>query len=193
MFKTVDVIVRMLPLYMPSEFMDNEQYFNILLRNMTPETMQYILYNIKVQNYSLIDKIFLNILRKSVEQPLVMQMNLWKIIHVHNLKNFNLKQDIGRWIAFITSDFKPDSKINIFWTESITLLDSYYKELQKSKKVKELCESVVALFESQNTSHSYIMMLSHAIDFLPTAIIKKILIEINKQIQSGNNFDLLML
>ena len=98
----------------------------------------------------------------------------------------NLQQDIGKCIAFILSDFKSDSKISIFCSETTTLLGNYYKELQKNKNVDEIRDSVVALFESSNSSQPYIIMLSHVIDFLATPIIEKIHIEVNKQKKAGN-------
>ena len=86
MYKAVDIISRMLPLFAPGDYLDNELYFNILLRNITSETMQYILYNIKVQNYILIESKFLKIIRHSIELPSILQLNLWKIVHAHSLK-----------------------------------------------------------------------------------------------------------
>lgn len=38
----VDLISRLLPLYIPNEILDNEPYFKVLLRNMSPASLQHI-------------------------------------------------------------------------------------------------------------------------------------------------------
>jgi hypothetical protein len=40
----VDLIGRLLPLYFPNEILDNELYFKVLLRNLSPASLQHILY-----------------------------------------------------------------------------------------------------------------------------------------------------
>lgn len=76
----VDMIVRLLPLYLPNDITDNEQYFKVLLRNMTPESLQHIWYNLKVQKYILIDNLLFKLMRQSLEFPMITQLNFWKIV-----------------------------------------------------------------------------------------------------------------
>jgi len=77
----VDMILRILPHYEPESVLDNEEYIKLLFRNISPDTLQYLCYNLKVQKYTLIDSLLFKLIEQSLELPMISQLNFWKIVN----------------------------------------------------------------------------------------------------------------
>jgi hypothetical protein len=93
MYEQADVILRMFPQKFTDFSCDFLSYLEILVRNMTPETVSHMRYHLKKKSYILVDEQLPSLMKESIKWPVICQINFWKIVNSQKFECFKISKE----------------------------------------------------------------------------------------------------
>jgi hypothetical protein len=125
------------------------------------------------------------LIKYSLNFPTPCQRDFWKIVKSQSISSYTFKDDFGKSLAFIIASVENSDNLHIFYDEVVTILNSYYKVLNKDKKQKDIGVSMANMFTCKKSTLEHVVMITRVIDMFPVTIIKIILGQVQEQINSG--------